>query len=206
MTYNYYIWDIGGTLFDTLQTSVKAFQDTLAVYEVHASSDEIYNHLKTTSTGEAAAFFMGEKAEVFLKKYHEIERPMQENPIVFEGARETLKAITERGGKNYIISHRDLQVVDFLETAHLIEYFSYVITSNDHFARKPDKESVDYLIDRFGVVSEEAMMIGDRELDILAAQRAGVISVLFSPDGYLKIKEADFTISHLNEVLEIGGS
>ncbi|SKA00374.1 haloacid dehalogenase superfamily, subfamily IA, variant 1 with third motif having Dx(3-4)D or Dx(3-4)E [Pilibacter termitis] len=203
MNYKYYIWDIGGTLFDTLSTSVRAFQQTLAIFQLSASDEAIYEQLKKTSTGEAAKFFVGNLAEDFLQKYHEIERPMQENPLSFQDTAEVLKSVVEKGGKNYIISHRDLQVVDFLENAHLIEYFSYVITSNDHFARKPNPESVDYLVDRFGVEREKALMIGDRELDILAAKNANVKAVLFSPDGFLQVPEADFTVKSLSEVLKI---
>lgn len=205
MKYKYYIWDVGGTLFDTTVTSVKAFSQVLREFGQSATDKEIYKQLKETSTGEAADFFIGkERSQAFQLRYHAIETPMQENPIMSPGARETLEKVVENGGKNFIISHRDLQVVDFLETCHLIHYCSYVITSNDHFARKPSPESILYLIDRFGVEPDKALMIGDRELDVLAGKNAGISSALYAPDGFIQVKEADYTIRHLSDALSLG--
>jgi len=147
---------------------------------------------------------MGQKQkDEFLTKYHEIETPMQENPLLFPDSRAALEGVVNNGGKNFIISHRDLQVVDFLETCHLIHFCSYVITSNDHFARKPSPESLQYLFDRFGVEKEKAIMIGDRQLDVFAAKNAGIKSCLYSPDGFIQVKEADYTVKHLIDVLDL---
>jgi len=128
---------------------------------------------------------------------------MQEDPIIFEDTKSTLKAIVERGGKNYIISHRDLQVVDFLETKEVIQYFTYVITSNDGFPRKPDPTSIQYLFDHFGVKAEEAIMIGDRELDVQAGNNAKIDTALYSTDGLVDGKDANYVIHHLSDVLSL---
>jgi len=203
MDFKYYIWDIGGTLFDTTATSVKAFKQTLEEFGKIGDEKKIYELLKESSTPIAAQYFMGEDSEVFLKRYHEIETPMQENPMMFPDTREVLQEVVKKGGKNYIISHRDLQVVDFLETCHVVEYFTYVITSNDHFQRKPSPESLNYLFDRFGVEKDKAIMIGDRELDVFAAKNAGIKGCLYSPDGFIQVKEADYTVKTLLDVLKL---
>jgi HAD superfamily hydrolase (TIGR01549 family) len=202
--FNYFIWDVGGTLFDTYTTSVAAFEKTLAEFGLSASKEDIYQQMKETSTGEAAEYFAGsELKDAFEKRYHEIETPMQENPEPFPDTAKTLEEIVARGGKNYIISHRDLQVVDFLENRDVIKYFSYVITSNDGFPRKPAPDSINYLVDRFGVVPEEALMIGDRELDILAGKNAGIKAALFATDDIVQVPQADYTIHHLSDVLDL---
>ncbi|MDR2833605.1 MAG: HAD hydrolase-like protein, partial [Streptococcaceae bacterium] len=123
MKFKYFIWDIGGTLFDTTATSVKAFAQTLSEFGQTPDEQKIFELLKEKSTPVAARYFMGDKQDEFLKRYHEIETPMQENPVMFSDTKETLKQVVASGGKNYIISHRDLQVVDFLESCDLIGYF-----------------------------------------------------------------------------------
>jgi len=203
MKYKYFIWDVGGTLFDTLQTSSEAFAKTLKEFGRSTDFEQIYRRLKETSTVASAEFFVGQKSDEFLKRYHEIEQSMQDDPALFPDAAATLKAVVENGGKNYIVSNRDLQVVDFLEKKNLIQYLSYVLTRNDGFARKPSPEALYYLFDHFAVVPKETLMIGDREVDVLAAKSAGIAQALYSPDGLIKIA-ADYTITRLSEAILLG--
>jgi FMN phosphatase YigB (HAD superfamily) len=46
-------------------------------------------------------------------------------------------------------------------------------------------------------------MIGDRQLDIMAAKNAGIKGCLYSPDGFIQVPEADFTVKKLIEVLSL---
>jgi HAD superfamily hydrolase (TIGR01549 family) len=204
MNYKYFIWDVGGTLFDTVTTSAKAFVKTFNEFGIIADEKEIYQHLRETTTNDTAAFFAPKDiVDKVIARYHEIETPMQENPEPFGETKEVLKRVVENGGKNYIVSNRDLQVVEFLEAVDVIQYFSYVITSNDHFPRKPDPTALEYLVSHFDVEKDKALMIGDREVDLLSGKNAGIKSVLYKTDDLVSEKDADFVIHHLLEAVEL---
>jgi HAD superfamily hydrolase (TIGR01549 family) len=204
LMFKYFIWDVGGSLFDTVNTSARAFVDTFAEFGISVSQKDVYRQLRETSTAQTAAYFSPEdKTSEILARYREIEKPRQENPEPFADTAQTLADVIAHGGKNYIVSNRDLQVVDFLEERDVIQYFSYVITSNDHFPRKPDPRSLNYLVERFGVGRAQALVIGDRELDIMAAQNAGMKSALYAVDDVVQVPAADFVIHHLHEALTL---
>ena len=196
MKYKNYIWDLGGTLLDNYESSTRAFEETLRKYNIFVSHDDIYQALKK-STDYAVNKFARNIPD-FLKQYKEAEKVLLEEPILFDGASEVLEYIVQSGGKNFMISHRDNHVLDILESAGIAEYFTEVVTSDSDFPRKPNPQSVKYLIDKYNLTN--ALMIGDRLLDIEAAQKAGITSMHFGGD--LEIA-SDYHIASLDEIKEI---
>lgn len=61
--------------------------------------------------------------------------------------------------------------------------FTEIITGDNHFARKPDPEALTYLLDKYELEPSQTAMVGDRPLDILAGQNAGVKTILFDEAG-----------------------
>lgn len=47
------------------------------------------------------------------------------------------------------------------------------MTGDAHFPRKPNPASLNYLCTKFGIIRTEAVMVGDRPLDVEAGRRAG---------------------------------
>lgn len=67
--------------------------------------------------------------------------------------------------------------MQLLEELGLSGYFIEVVTGDRGFARKPDPEALLYLIDKYDLDKENTYYIGDRLLDVQAAQRAGIQSI-----------------------------
>ena len=174
MNYHDYIWDLGGTLLDNYEVSTQAFVKTLATLGVIASHDDVYNKLKE-STDVAIGFFIP-KEPGFLKQYKATEAKYLETPILFKGAREVLSRIVEDGARNFLVSHRNKQVLSILEKTDIAPYFTEVITSESGFLRKPSPESMFYLKDKYQITN--ALVIGDRDIDIEAGKKAGFDTLL----------------------------
>ena len=68
----------------------------------------------------------------------------------YPGTRDTLRAVCEHGGKNYLYSHRDHASIDALEHYGLKPYFSDFITKDDHFPRKPAPDALLHMISKHG--------------------------------------------------------
>ena len=175
MNYQDYIWDLGGTLLDNYETSTAAFVHTLQDFGLHASHDEVYKALKV-STDYAVRQFSPTNKD-FLKTYKANEAKELEQPILFDGASELLAQIIQQGGRNFLISHRDDQVLEILRKTQISAYFTEVVTSGNGFKRKPDPESMLYLKDKYQIQS--GLVIGDRPIDIEAGQAAGFATYLF---------------------------
>ena len=88
-----------------------------------------------------------------------------------------LKKILAQGGRNFLISHRNDQVLEILEKTGILAYFTEVVTSSRGFKRKPNPESMLYLKDKYQI--ENGLVIGDRPIDIEAGQTAGFTTYLF---------------------------
>ncbi|MEX2805408.1 HAD-IA family hydrolase [Streptococcus sp. H31] len=175
MDYHDYIWDLGGTLLDNYELSAQAFAETLIMFGKKADHDEIYAKLKE-STQAALAYFVPE-AEDFLTFYRVNEAKRLENPVCFTGAKEVLQKVVASGGRNFLISHRDQQVLEILDKTGLAPYFTEVITSANGFARKPNPQSLLYLKNKYQI--HKGLVIGDRDIDIEAGQKAGFATLLF---------------------------
>ena len=175
MDYQDYIWDLGGTLLDNYETSTAAFVETLADAGIRASHDDVYKALKISTPYAIAQFASG--IPQFLQTYKANEAIELAHPVLFEGASELLKKIIARGGRNFLISHRNDQVLEILEKTEILTDFTEVVTSSRGFKRKPNPESMLYLKDKYQI--ENGLVIGDRLIDTEAGQAAGFATYLF---------------------------
>ncbi|MDR2702925.1 MAG: HAD hydrolase-like protein [Cellulomonadaceae bacterium] len=177
--WRYFIWDLGGTLLDNYENSTQAFVETLAEYGSTEPHDSVYAALRV-STDHAIETFAPD-VPGFLERYRELESPHLVEPILFAGALEVLSAIVTAGGANYLVSHRDNQVLDILRIAGIAQYFAEVVTKDSGFARKPDPAAFDYLIDKYHLDRALTVTIGDRPIDVDAGQAAHIATIYFDP-------------------------
>ncbi|OTG48793.1 DNA gyrase subunit B [Streptococcus agalactiae] len=174
MNYHDYIWDLGGTLLDNYESSTRAFVETLKEFGYQADHDSVYQKLKE-STADAIAYFIPEEAD-FLKEYKANEAKVLETPILFQGAKELLAKIQRQGSRNFLVSHRDNQVIVILEKTEIIDYFTEVVTAYNGFSRKPSPESMLYLKEKYQI--DNCLVIGDRDIDKQAGESAGFDTLL----------------------------
>ena len=71
------------------------------------------------------------------------------------------------------------------------------------FPRKPDPTALNWLIDKHSIVKENALMIGDRDIDIIAAHNAGIAGCLFDEGGYFENTNAEHRIKEFDKMLDL---
>jgi HAD superfamily hydrolase (TIGR01509 family) len=69
--------------------------------------------------------------------------------------------------------------IDELATEHLVGRFEQVLASHHLGARKPDPAFFARLLDRIGAGADEAVFVDDRQVNVEAAQRVGLVSHRF---------------------------
>jgi HAD superfamily hydrolase (TIGR01549 family) len=202
--YKHIIWDFDGTLFDTYPVMGSAFKMILEEEGIEESIDEIVKHMKVSMTYAIQHY---EKKyhinNTFIEKY-ESQRKVNEISFCkpYKGIEEICKYIHTLGRKNYLYTHRGESAIMFLKKYDIYSYFADCITSEHGFERKPSPDAINHIIEKYNIIHSEAIMIGDRDLDILSAKNAGISSCFFT-EGDEKSSIADFTINNFEQLYSI---
>jgi HAD superfamily hydrolase (TIGR01509 family) len=177
------IWDFDGTICDTYPAIARAINSALATFGASAPLERIVD-LASISLDQCIrtlAHDYGVSYEdldvVFTDTYRTLD-PADQPP--FPGVLNLCRQLSQSGVLQFIVTHRrraSLHVL--LETHHLLPYFTAIIAADDGFPRKPAPDAILHLLDQYQIAPSDALIIGDRELDIRAGQAAGVSTCLF---------------------------
>ncbi len=206
--FRHIIWDFDGTLINTYPAINKAFQDGLAdlgateelPYIAKLTLISLGHCLKTLADRHAVT----EEAleEQFGMHYYSMG-PETQKP--YPGVPDICKAIVERGGSNFIFTHRGTEGMNRLLKAHQLDgYFKECLSIDQGYPKKPDPQAFVHLIETHGLERDEVLAIGDRELDVKAGQAAGLTTCLFSESGEAPIP-TDYTICSYVKLTQILG-
>ena len=196
------IWDVDGTLFNTYPAITRAFQAALNDFGKKESPVWIEG-LAKTSLGHCAATLADkfklnkEHIDQAFGKHYKHVRPEDQPP--FPGVIAICDYINGIGGKNTIITHRGYESTNELLLANQMKhYFAGCITRDDGYPKKPHPAAFESILKLHKLVREETMTIGDRNIDVLAGQTAGIFTCFFGSkvDGLI----ADMTISSFDEL------
>ena len=176
-----FIWDMDGTLVDSYPAIVPAAGETLAVFGVDLEPEEIHREVIASSVGalleriarerglDAAAL----KADFARRNDSRIQaiRPMPH-------AKDCLDTLRRAGHQSFVYTHRGASCPAILRQNGLEEYFTEIVTALSGFPRKPEPDAILYLMEKYGLERDACFYVGDRSLDVEAADRAGIGSIL----------------------------
>ena len=202
--YKHIIWDFDGTLFDTYPVMGSIFKRMLKEEGIEESLGNILKQMKV-SMSQAVQYYERKYQinNTFIEKYQEQRKRMEISLCrPFKGITEICKYIHTSGKYNYLYTHRGESSILFLKNYGLYDYFSDFITLQQGFERKPSPNAINHIVDKYNIIHKEALMIGDRDLDILSAKNAGIHGCLFT-DSDEKNSIADFTINNFQQLYSI---
>jgi HAD superfamily hydrolase (TIGR01509 family) len=199
------IWDFDGTLIDTYPAIARAINLALATFGANAPLERIIelssislDHCMRELVQEYGLAQAALDAE-FGRAYQAVT-PEEQQP--FPGVIAICQTIQQQGGRNFIVTHRRHASLDRLLAAHhMAAYFTDIVAADDGFPRKPDPGALLYLIRRHAIEPHSTLVVGDRELDILAGQRAGLKTCLFR--GSFPNLSPDMRIESYQELLKL---
>ena len=179
----HFIWDFDGTLFDTYPTIIQALRCALQDFGYDCDPvDAMTQMLDTIGYAQnyyAEKYNIPRDALVDAYMRHRSILVPQYSSLPFPGVSETLERICQTGRYNYIFTHRDSsETAFFLKKHNLEEYFQEIICPDSpHFAMKPAPDAILYLMQKYDMTGENAVMVGDRDCDLESAHRAGIRTV-----------------------------
>ena len=198
MRYNTIIWDLDGTLLDTLQDLWLATNHALRTYGMpQRTFDEVRNFVgngvrklieRAVPDGEDNPLF----GEVFaeFKRYY-VEH-CQDNTCLYPGISETLKQLKADGKRMAIVSNKLQEGVTELHEKWFADTIEVAIGESSDVRRKPAPDMVEAALERLGVDKSDAVYVGDSDVDIATARNSGLpcVSVLWG------FRDREFLMAH----------
>ena len=145
----------------------------------------------TDISSEEAAKAMAEAGEIVVRRSPDVE--------LFPDAPEVLKELKDSGKHLALITTSERRMVmPALEKHGITELFETIITDDDieKSERKPHPKPLLIALKRMGGTPDQAIMVGDRDKDIVAGQNAGTDTVLFCSVEHQKHYSLDKLMGH----------
>lgn len=174
------IFDLDGTLLDTLQDLANSVnialedfgQPVRTVEEVRAFVGNGVRKLMQRAVPEGTDEDLGERIyERFLEVY---DREKNHYTKPYDGILELIALLKARGVACAVLSNKNDDAVVALCEAHFPNCFEFTQGMRPGVAPKPAPDALFALCTRMGINPEDAVYIGDSEVDVKTAQAAGM--------------------------------
>ena len=181
------IFDLDGTLLYTLEDIRKSLNFVLEKHGYRAVSLEKTETLVGNGAKNLIASASGESGEKLDELFLELSAVMKscDNAltVLYAGLDGELLKLKNAGFKLAIVSNKPDGAVQEIYKQKLSKFgFDYVAGANPSlYAVKPDKACVEYCLNALGVQKQDAVYVGDSEVDAKTAKNAGIdcVSVLW---------------------------
>lgn len=180
MKYKAYIFDLDGTLLDTLLDLANAVNFAMrskgyperTLTEVRSFIGNGIRVLikRAVPDGTSDGDYV-EALEIFTKYYLE---HIADYTKPYDGMIDVVKALQSRGCKVGVLSNKAHFAAQAVVKDFFGDIFDIVVGKMDEFPTKPEPESLFYTMKELGVAPEECIYIGDSDVDVLTAHNAGL--------------------------------
>ncbi len=181
-----FIFDLDGTLADTLESLVFSVKATLREMGLEEITDEQCRHF----VGNGARYLMdhairaagdpeGERLEEAMEVYGRIfDENCTYHVTPYAGMEDVLCRLKEKGIRLAVLSNKPhRQTVKVVEAVFGKELFDCAQGQQEGVKRKPDPAGIYRILEKLGVSVEDCVYVGDSEVDLETGKRAGVRTV-----------------------------
>lgn len=180
--YNYYFFDFDGTLCDTTEGIFNSILYSLECYGIKETNTEKLNFFVGPPLFESYKTIYNvsdEDANWLIAKYRErYKTKAAEESAIYDGIRELLKELKNRGKKIAIASSKPRVFVEEISKYHGIDiYYDFISAEDFKNNHSSKKDLINACFQFFGNPEKgEVIMVGDRFYDIDGAKATGIDS------------------------------
>ena len=191
--FDYIVFDLDGTLIDTLEGLTVAVNKTMEQLNLkyHYSKEEVKTFIgrgaKRLLTLALKREFSEEEFELFLHNYEAFQYVSKP----FKNVIETLKILNAKNIPLIIYSNKPDEILQKLITASLKGVnFLYIQGQDLNYPPKPDVTLLNKIIAKFNLFNKKGLYVGDSIVDIQTANNANMKCLILTY-GYGKMEEMD---------------
>ncbi len=200
------IFDYNQVLVNDSEAHVEAYERALKKFGVKMEKEELRKIMPLGHGGKAKYIaekfgLFGKEEEIFSEKRKEFEKIAKEKDLMFPGAREAIKKLSERFLLGIFTSTPKSQVFLPKKTMKL---FKALVSHEGITKPKPDPEGIIKCAKLLRVTLEKSAYVGDATQDMQAAKAAGCKAIgittgIFNAE-QLKKAGADIIIAEIKEL------
>ena len=205
------ILDLDGTILNTLDDLCDSVNAALSKGGFPLRTlDEVRNfvgngakNLIIRSLGDNADDENTEKTLADFKAHYETNKTNKTAP--YAGMLEVLATLKARGCKLAIVSNKHDDAVQGLYNQFFKETCDFALGNCDFLPKKPAPDMIHYALEKIGKTVEDAVYIGDSEVDVTTAKNSGMpcisVSWGFRDVDILKEAGADVIVNTADELI-----
>ena len=180
MKYELVIFDLDGTLLETLEDLYQSVNYALSVNglplrtreEIRAFVGNGLRNLMIRSVPNGSDTTTIDKVHESFKRHY--INHSADHTAPYDGIIPLLEKLKEKGTKTAVVSNKDDEAVKALCDTFFGGLLGLTLGNRPDIQRKPAPDSIFYTLNHFGVEKENAVYIGDSEVDIETAKNAGL--------------------------------
>jgi phosphoglycolate phosphatase len=211
--YDTVIFDLDGTLLNTLEDLVDSVNFALTLYgfpckkmeEVRSFAGNGVARLIELSIPNGSNNPQYEKCLADFRLHY--SKNMQNKTIAYDGIGELLGRLAKENFKIAIVSNKFDAAVKELNQVYFKEYIKLAIGESEDVLKKPAPDMLFKAIEELGTTGDKTVYIGDSEVDVKTAQNSGITSIGvtwgFRNREVLEQEGADYIIDRPEELLKI---
>jgi len=189
------IYDCDGVLFDSIEANTKLYNDLCIAVGRNPLKEEEMGYVHTHTVYESIHFLFGREEELEKNALDLLKEVDLKKYIVYLKMEPNLLQALERLKKKEILrainTNRTTSMKHIMERFGLWPFFDMVVTALDVQNPKPHPESIEKIIQHFNLKREEAIFVGDSEVDQQTAKSSGIKFVAYKnreipSDAYLE--------------------
>lgn len=215
MKYKLIIFDLDGTILDTLEDLRDSVNYALDRFNMPNRSLEeirtfvghgIHNLIERSVIDNCDKKVLEDVFNTF-KEYYSNHSMVKTKP--YNGVLDTLKILKSKGLIITVASNKAETAVRMLCDKYFNNLIDYSIGDSINHKRKPDTDMIDTIISKYNINKDEVLYIGDSEVDYDTANKASIdlvmVSYGFRSKEYLKEYGATTIIDRLLDIIDIVG-
>lgn len=202
-------FDLDGTLINTNDLILESFRYTYkTVLDRDINDDEIISSFGKP-LNSTFSHYDKERIEELINVYIKYNRENHDSKCkAFDGVEDLIRKLKNNNIKIGIVtSKREAMAKRGLEINNLLKYMDVIMTPEKTEKHKPDSEPVVKACEELNIKTEQAIMVGDSNYDIISGNEAGCYTVavnysVLSKDEINKAKP-NYWINKPMEILNI---
>lgn len=213
MRYRLAIFDLDGTILDTLEDLTDSTNYALQKNNFPQRTIEEVRHFVGNGIGKLIerAVPAGTEAEetkqVLADFTQYYGQHCADKTKAYDGIKELIEELRRNGYLTAVVSNKADFAVQELCEQYFPNLFDYVVGEKENIRRKPAPDTVFEVLEKLHINKEDAVYIGDSDVDIQTAVNAGLekISVTwgFRDREFLLEQGADWVVDTPNAILEL---